>query len=127
MAETVSISLRLVCRVHQEADDLWVAGCPRLDVHSQGSTIEEAKSSLGEAVELFVESCIERDTLDEVLRDCGFHLAGMSAPEHGEHISVEMDPADETELLGESFPLDITVPAYLAALRLEERNSLNVR
>ena len=83
---------------------------------------------MGEAVELFVESCIERDTLDEALRNCGFHLvpSSMSAPEHGEQITVEMGPADETELLGESFPLIITVPAYLAALRLEERNSLNV-
>jgi predicted RNase H-like HicB family nuclease len=34
----------------------YVALCPELDIASQGNTIEEARSNLTEAVELFFES-----------------------------------------------------------------------
>jgi predicted RNase H-like HicB family nuclease len=37
-------------------DDGFVALCPELDIASQGSSIEEARSNLKEAVELFLES-----------------------------------------------------------------------
>ena len=40
----------------QKEDGAWVALCPELDVASQGSTIEEAKQNLREAVELFLET-----------------------------------------------------------------------
>ena len=37
-------------------EDLWfVAFCPELDVVSQGKTVEEAKTNLKEAVELYLE------------------------------------------------------------------------
>lgn len=36
--------------------DLFVALCPELDVASQGASIEEARSNLVEAIELFLES-----------------------------------------------------------------------
>jgi predicted RNase H-like HicB family nuclease len=50
----------------------YVASCPALDVASQGETIKKAKDSLSEAVSLFLISCLERGTLEQVLRDCGF-------------------------------------------------------
>ncbi len=34
----------------------YVSLCPELDIASQGSTVEEAKSNLKEAVELFLET-----------------------------------------------------------------------
>lgn len=37
-------------------DDLYVALCPELDIASQGSSIEEAKANLTEAIELFFET-----------------------------------------------------------------------
>jgi predicted RNase H-like HicB family nuclease len=40
-------------------DDGFVALCPEIDVASQGDTVEEAKSNLREAVELFFE-CASR-------------------------------------------------------------------
>jgi len=40
----------------EKEGDMYVALCPELDVASQGSTIEEAKANLKEAVELFLES-----------------------------------------------------------------------
>ncbi len=129
MADTVSISFELRCRVYEAEEGLWSAGCPVLDVHSQGANREDAKHALHEAVELFIESCIERNTLDEVLRDCGFRVlpSGIPAPPDAERISVRRHAEDE-DILGEEFPLDITVPAYQAALFLERTNpNLNAR
>jgi predicted RNase H-like HicB family nuclease len=121
MADTMSVSFRLECRVHEAAEGLWSAGSPGLDVWSQGATREEAKQALQEAIELFIESCLERDTLDGVLRDCGFRLvpSGVRIPSNAEEIRVEKLQGDDDELLGEGFPLDITIPAYQAALLLD--------
>ena len=41
--------------VIEREDDWFVATCPEVDVVSQGKTIEEARSNLLEAVELFFE------------------------------------------------------------------------
>ncbi|MBI2219301.1 MAG: type II toxin-antitoxin system HicB family antitoxin [Candidatus Rokubacteria bacterium] len=39
----------------EKEGDIYVALCPELDIASQGTTIEEAKANLKEAVELFLE------------------------------------------------------------------------
>lgn len=36
-------------------NNIYVAHCPEIDVASQGSTIEEALTNLGEAIELYLE------------------------------------------------------------------------
>ena len=41
--------------IEREGDG-YLSLCPELDVASQGSSIEEARSNLAEAVELFLES-----------------------------------------------------------------------
>jgi predicted RNase H-like HicB family nuclease len=71
--DTVGISLRLLCTIKQEGRNKWVTGCPKLDLFSQGKTEEEAKSSLREAIALWVEDCLERGTLEQALEECGFH------------------------------------------------------
>jgi predicted RNase H-like HicB family nuclease len=48
-------------------DDLSVAICPDLDVSSYGETENEARISLREAVEAFLEECENMGTLEEVL------------------------------------------------------------
>ena len=40
----------------EREDDGYVAFCPELDIASQGSTIEEARENLREALELFFET-----------------------------------------------------------------------
>ncbi|MFQ5915935.1 MAG: type II toxin-antitoxin system HicB family antitoxin [Nitrospinota bacterium] len=55
-------------------DDLYVALAPDLNVSSFGETVEEAKTSLKEAVELFLEECESMGTLSEVLEEAGFVL-----------------------------------------------------
>ncbi len=50
----------------------YVSSCAVLDVHSQGETESEARKNIAEAVRLFLITCLERGTLDNVLRECGF-------------------------------------------------------
>lgn len=58
----------------------WIVGCfPNLDVTSQGRNQQEAERNLIEAAQLFIESCFERNVLDEVLKNCGF-VPGRQGP-----------------------------------------------
>lgn len=50
----------------------YLAECPILDISSQGSTEDEAKKQLSEAIAVFLISCHERGALDAVLKNCGF-------------------------------------------------------
>ena len=47
--------LQLTAIIERE-DDCFVATCPEVDVVSQGKTVEDARSNLLEAVELFFEA-----------------------------------------------------------------------
>ncbi|MDE2659853.1 MAG: hypothetical protein OXI45_06540 [Acidobacteriota bacterium] len=62
--------ITLRANFHQERNQ-WIGWCPDLDVTSQGATRDEAEKNLREAVELFLETCQEMGTLDEVLREAG--------------------------------------------------------
>ncbi|MCX7066220.1 MAG: type II toxin-antitoxin system HicB family antitoxin [Methylococcales bacterium] len=55
---------KLTAIIHKE-DDIYVSLCPELDIASQGSTIEEAKDNLKEAVELFFECASEKEISDK--------------------------------------------------------------
>lgn len=68
---SVQLTLRLPMSVEREGD-WFFASIPVLDVVSQGRSYDEAKLNLAEAVRLFIESCLERRVLDDVLLDCGF-------------------------------------------------------
>ena len=65
------ISFRLEVSVFKE-NGICVAHCEALDVASQGQTEENAKENLLIALRLFINSCFERGTLNQVLADCGF-------------------------------------------------------
>jgi predicted RNase H-like HicB family nuclease len=52
--------------------DVFVAVSPELNVSSFGDTVEEARESLREAVDAFIEECREMSTLEEVLEEAGF-------------------------------------------------------
>ena len=55
---------QLTAIIHKE-DDIYVSFCPELDIASQGSTIEEAKDNLKEAVELFFECASKKEISDK--------------------------------------------------------------
>ena len=51
--------------IEREGDG-YVSLCPELDIASQGDTIEEARSNLIEAVELFFETASPREIRDRL-------------------------------------------------------------
>ena len=53
-------------------DDQYVAIAPELNVSSFGDNPDEAKSSLAEAVGLFLEECKRMGTLEDVLTESRF-------------------------------------------------------
>ncbi|MDH7578568.1 MAG: type II toxin-antitoxin system HicB family antitoxin [Bacillota bacterium] len=64
---------RVVVRVEIFREgDLYVGLCPDLEVSSFGETITEAKDSLREALEAFLEECEAMGTLEEVLEEAGY-------------------------------------------------------
>lgn len=73
----------------------YVASCPSLDVVSQGDTIKKAKENLSEAVSLFLISCLERGTLEQVLKAGGFRPTGrkrqVGIGHKGQYINVPIE------------------------------------
>ncbi len=47
---------RQLTAIIEKEDDGYVALCPELDIASQGDSVEEARSNLQEALELFFET-----------------------------------------------------------------------
>ena len=48
------------------------AYCPALDLVDYGKTVRMAEKNLKITTKLFLESCIKRNVLKDVLRDCGW-------------------------------------------------------
>ena len=65
------MKLNLRIEIFKE-DDQYGAIAPELNVSSFGDSPDEAKSSLEEAVELFLEECKSKGTLEEVLLEARF-------------------------------------------------------
>ncbi len=76
MSRRAAIMFHLSVPVVLKQEDKWIiASCLELDVHSQGKTEHMALKNITEALSLFVQSCYERGTLEQVLKDCGFEPA----------------------------------------------------
>ncbi len=71
MSPVVKYEFRLPIEVDKKGK-WFISTCPILNVRSQGTTESKAKENLIEALQLFVETCFEHGTLDQVLRDAGF-------------------------------------------------------
>lgn len=71
MRMTVVFEMNLPFAVKR--DGRWfVSCCPPLDVCTQGPTAKKAVANLVDALQLFLLSCYERGTLDQVLKKSGF-------------------------------------------------------
>jgi len=82
----IRFDLAVPAQVREDGDH-FVSFCPALDVYSQGPSEEAALDNLAEALQLFVESCLARGTLDRVLKDCGFEPeAAESEPVEDRHM-----------------------------------------
>jgi predicted RNase H-like HicB family nuclease len=99
----------------KQEGDVWVAGFPRLDVYSQGDTADDAKENASEALRLWVDSCLDRGTLGEALRELGWHrfAEGITPARSEEDERVEVGRLED--VLGEPWEQQIEIPAYQAA------------
>lgn len=68
----ISIKASLVAEIYQEKPGMFVSYCAALDLYSQGDSAEEAEKNIIEATEALIEYCVEHNTLNEVLKECGF-------------------------------------------------------
>jgi predicted RNase H-like HicB family nuclease len=68
----MNIELRGVPIVFFEEGERIIAHCVPLDVSSCGHDMEEARRHVREAIELFLETCDDIGTLNEVLEESGF-------------------------------------------------------
>lgn len=50
----------------------WVSYCKMLDLSSCGNTANEALENIREAIRLFFQSCVERNTLHQALMELGW-------------------------------------------------------
>jgi len=76
----ISIKASLMAEIYKEKPGMYVSYCAALDLYSQGATAKEAEKNIIEATEAFIESCVERDTLNAVLKECGFRPVDAKPP-----------------------------------------------
>ena len=108
--DTVEVSVRLRCFVRQEQDH-WVSGCPALDVYSQADDADSARAALREAVELWIDSCLERNTLGQALTELGWHRVPAVDRQSFDVVPME----SPSRVLGEPFSMEVRIPAFQAA------------
>ena len=112
MTEVIRLDVRLQGYVRRQGRK-WVAVCPSINVVSQGSDQADAQRCLQEAAELWFDSCVERGTLEQALRECGFRPTAWGAPAENQ-VQVTR-AASQMDVLGNAFDLQVSVPAYQAA------------
>ena len=71
MRALLKLELKVPVEVYK-GSTAHIARCPIFDVASQGKTPAEAKRNLTDALVLFLTTCFEMKTLDEVMNECGF-------------------------------------------------------
>lgn len=126
--EIVGCSVKLEARLRRDGRD-WLAWCPCLDVTTQARTKKKVLESLGEAIELWFESCIDSGVLDTALEEVGFKEVPA-----GEEISQSPNVVRVQMLISEmsvskfhssydrnrNYSIEgiIPIPAHLAAMQL---------
>jgi predicted RNase H-like HicB family nuclease len=73
----MKLAIAYTTQLWQEGDQ-FIAHAMPLDVASSGSSQDEARKALEEAVHLFLETAMEHGTLNQVLEDSGYVLEGES-------------------------------------------------
>lgn len=90
-----------------KGENFYVSTCPVLDVSSQGKTKKEALENLKEALALFLKSCFERGTIDQVLKESQFKAL------HLKHFKPKKYAPKYTAI---NVPLPFKIPAPEATL-----------
>lgn len=115
VGDRIEINVRVSIFLKKQGK-VWTATAPRFGVASQGRNQENAKACVKEALELWVESCVERGTLDEALREIGFRPAAWgSTSEATDRVQVRIERATRKSAIGVESEVEITIPAYQVA------------
>ena len=96
----LSVDVSLPLMVWKEGDQ-FVAFTPALDLSSCGSSDKEAVDHFAEAVELFFETAVERNTLQDLLESLGWQL-------QNNNWIPSSQPVD-----GRSFAVKVPIPAEI--------------
>ena len=119
MSESINLEVQLRAFVRRETRNRWIAICPKLDVVTQGTSADDAKRQLDDAVQGWFEDCIERGTLEQALRECGFRTATHEEAEISDE-RVVLIREHEPDVRGDQFSVHVTIPAYQAAALMAE-------
>lgn len=68
------VSVEYTTTIWQEGGQ-YIAYAMPLDVVSAGTTLEQARHALAEAIELFLETAAAAGTLTDVLEEAGYHFS----------------------------------------------------
>lgn len=119
----VTLSVKLEARTRYDGR-VWLAWCPPLDVMTQAENEQQALASLREAVELWFESCIARNALDQALTEAGFcpRHPGDDVPSDASFVRVAEGQSRTTRVgigVADAFTrerdIEVLIPAYIAA------------
>lgn len=87
---SLTMNIKLPVCVYKEGD-VYIADCECFGVKTQGCSLEDAKKNIIEAMGLFLETCFEMGTLEEVLKECGFKPVEHQLPQsQQQHEEVEI-------------------------------------
>lgn len=89
-----------------EGECAYIARCPVLNISTQGESRQHARENLIDAITLFLHTCFDMGTLDEVLKDCGFK------PVQG--VVQEEPAADDMNFI--NIPLPFMIPDNFPAV-----------
>ncbi len=115
-ASVITLKVKLESTAKKDGNR-GIARCIPLDVLSQGETREKAFESLTEAVQLWFESCIDRDVLSSASAESGFIKVTPDDPVHDGASVVEVAEAHLPNSRKARVPdyVEVEVPAYMAA------------
>jgi len=108
MNERITLDVELLAFVRRDTEERWIAVCPSIGVASQGTSTDDARRCLDEAVQLWFESCIERGTLERALQESNFRPLHVAEADQGN------GDRQRDALLGEPFTVHVEIPAYQA-------------
>lgn len=92
MVLKLTASLKGAVRWDDQAK-VFLSFCPALNIYSQGLSEDEAREALESTMRLYIETCIERGILEQILRRAGFNKSSEKAVPrqqlYDEYIMVE--------------------------------------
>jgi predicted RNase H-like HicB family nuclease len=116
MALKITANVKAATRKDDQTG-VYVAYCPALRLHSQGTDEKRAKSAIESAILLFLSTCIKHGKLEEALNNLGFETVATEdakSPQQAmqEFIAIENANYDEV--------FEINIPLYLLNQRDKE-------